>query len=139
MYTDIKYKFIRHVEALMIYIFLWTTSVCFAEEVILPFWNVLNLFLGILRGYLKDIIHIFFIVLNLLILNLSSQLLLLYFVYYIFFPFPAFWKVTVLSSEIISSWMCIETLKVVWLWEGWKKIWKYLLFEWTKDKRERKW
>lgn len=37
MYTDIKYKFIRHVEALMIYIFLWTTSVCFAEEVILTF------------------------------------------------------------------------------------------------------
>lgn len=75
-----------------IYNFLWTTSVCFAEEVILPFWNVLNLFLGILRGYLKDIIHIFFIVLNLLILNLSSQLLLLYFVYYIFFHFLHFGK-----------------------------------------------
>lgn len=139
MYTDIKYKFIRHVEALMIYIFLWTTSVCFAEEVILPFWNVFEFISWYFKRLSERHHTYFFIVLNLLILNLSSQLLLLYFVYYIFFPFPAFWKVTVLSSEIISSWMCIETLKVVWLWEGWKRIWKYLLFEWTKDKRERKW
>lgn len=139
MYTDIKYKFIRHVEALMIYIFLWTTSVCFAEEVILPFWNVFEFISWYFKRLSERHHTYFFIVLNLLILKISSQLLLLYFVYYIFFPFPAFWKVTVLSSEIISSWMCIETLKVVWLWEGWKRIWKYLLFEWTKDKRERKW
>lgn len=104
MYTDIKYKFIRHVEALMIYTFFCEPQVCvLLRKLFYLFEMSLNLFLGILRGYLKDIIHIFFIVLNLLILNLSSQLLLLYFVYYIFFPFPAFWKVTVLSSEIISS------------------------------------